>query len=130
MKKIVLILLFIAFSINIDAQLINTIPVPGSTNPTLSQALNEFNYYYTNKCRLTWTASSISSYFSYPTISWPLPMLAWAKDYSDPYSDPAWPKWTAEAVIAYARAFRIETVLHEEQTTKQKLKAVQNFFFG
>lgn len=127
MKKIVLILLFIAFSINIDAQLINTIPVPGSTNPTLSQALNEFNYYYTNKCRLTWTASSISSYFSYPTISWPLPMLAWAKDYSDPYSDPAWPKWTAEAVIAYAGAFRIETDATRRANYETKAKGGAEF---
>lgn len=52
MKRLISFFLFISF-LSVNAQLINSIPVPGSTSPTLTQARDEFYTYYTTYCQLS-----------------------------------------------------------------------------
>ena len=127
MKRIIVFILF-SFGV-VFSQQINSIRVPGLSSPTLAQAQNEFNYMYTNECNLTWTAQDISQYFRYPTINWPLPMLAWSNLPGVPLnvSDPKWPKWTAEAVIAFAKAYRNETDATRRANYKTKAQSGAEF---
>lgn len=54
-------LLILLFSLNIFPQNIHTILIPGTTRPTLQEALDEFWWYAQNKNYLTGTETQISS---------------------------------------------------------------------
>jgi hypothetical protein len=87
-------------------QAIHSIPVPGSSGASFTQASNEFNYIRTNMSFLSLTAPYLTSIFHYeslplPPTSWQLPMLA--------INVSRRPNVTAEEVRAYAIAFRYET---------------------
>lgn len=115
-----LILAILILNINLFSQaetpqILHTILVPNTTIINLEQSINEFAYYHFNKSRLNYDNSYIEATYD---ITWPNEMLMWESG----FSTRPWPRWTAGAVISYARAYR--TMNDDKLATEYMMKAI------
>ncbi|NWF89819.1 MAG: hypothetical protein HXY50_10210 [Ignavibacteriaceae bacterium] len=133
MKKLLL-LTVVFISTHISAQNIHSILVPGTSRPTLQQALDEFWWYSQNRNYLTAGENFIETNFSDTDcgcsidINWPLPMLAFI-GYTAYHPHHGWQtiKWTGLQIETYAKMYRFETDVNRKLVYYDRAKKGAEF---
>ena len=87
------------------SQMLHDILVPNTVTISIDDALSEFAWYHQNRSMLSFDNAYIETEYN---ITWPQNMLMWEGEGWGNIAIRPYTKWTAAAVMSYARAYRFE----------------------